>query len=445
MRLFVMANRSIMYSGLLFRANQRLALAALAFLAFASPSAHAALSTLEVGCPWIDGIDAEKKNTGYPDTHAAYNIVSIPVNPGPSTHYVIRASLPKARSISFQTYDGFRPGNLIDSLPDALITPVGGPPPATNPAVLPDSAGYTATYEVEVRYDNPPANPADRASNVVYAGKDSKKGALTKQLVYRVYLPNPGSDKRGDVGLPSVTYVGPRGEIDLRDTPEAGRCEQIRNGNANITTFPVVGYGVAQPKFKPVSGAKQYVYYPNGDIIYMRTQFAARYDDLAIIRAKMPVTPVLPPVVVPDPDVRYWSLCQNELRTSAVVECLADREMTVQPDGTINVVISKPEKRPANALPELGYDWLPHGSQDDAVAGFRQMLAKPSFAGNYAKALAAPNTSVDTTLGEWAPQITYCDRGTFEAHAGEGGAAVFAACRKAYKVWSDVSGLLPLP
>lgn len=403
--------------------------------------AHAAASTLEVGCPWVDGSDVKTKNTGFPDANATYGIIWIPVNPGPSVKYVVHGRFPKVRYFGFQSYDGFRPGNLIDSLADARIRAIGGPVPAANPAVLPANGNYTYEYEIEIRYEAPPANPANRAPNVLYAGLDSERGALVKQVVYRTYLPNPGANRMGDEPRPTVTYVGPKGRIDLRDTPEKGRCDQLKQGTNNLSTFPVLGIANAQPKWKPVSGAGQYVYYPNGDINYLKALIAARNDDLVLIRAKKPTTAGLPGQGPLNPNLRYWSLCQNELNTSAVVACLADREMTVQPDGFINVVISKDELRPSNARPDIGYDWLPHGTQDEAVAGFRQLLANPAFAGNYAKSVAQPNAPVETTLGVWAPTITYCDRLTFDAHAGEGGAAVFAACKAAYRPWYQ-SGVL---
>ncbi|HKY91390.1 MAG TPA: hypothetical protein VJM11_10140 [Nevskiaceae bacterium] len=421
---------------------RRIAAAALLLAALACTGAHAAPSSLEVGCPWVDGSDVETKNTGFPDANATYGIIWIPVNPGPSVEYVIRGKYPKVRYFGFQSYDGFRPGNLIDSLPDARIRSNEGAAPAANPAVLPDNGGYTYTYEVRIKYAKPPANPADREPNVLYAGLDSERGALVKQVVYRTYLANPGSNRLGDEPRPSVTYVGPKGEIDLRQTPETARCEQLKEGTNSLTTFPVLGMANAQPKWKPVSGAGQYVYYPNGDINYLKALIAARNADLVLIRSKKPTTAGLPGQGPANPNTRYWSLCQNELNTSKVVKCLADREMTVQGDGTINVVISTPAKKPSNARPESGFDWLPHGDADEAVAGFRQLLANPAFAGNYAKSVAQPNAPVGDTLGEWAPLITYCDRATFDSMANQGGDAVFKACKQAYRTWWQ--GLLSL-
>jgi hypothetical protein len=239
----------------------------------------------------------------------------------------------------------------------------------------------------------------------------------------------------GDEPRPSVTYVGPRGEIDLRQTPEKARCEQLKSGTNSLTTFPVLGVSNANPKWKPVGGAKQYVYYPNGDINYMKVLFAARNADLVLIRSKKPVTAGLPSNTPPNPDLRYWSLCQNELYSSKVVKCIVDREMAVQNDGYVNIVISKDDKRPSTAQHEMGYDWLPHGDADEAAAGFRQLLVRPNFAGDYAKSVAQPNAPVESVLGEWAPLITYCDRGTFDSVSPQGGAAVFAACKAAYKPW----------
>ncbi len=185
------------------------------------------LSTVEVGCDWIQGADSESKNIGYPDTHAGYFFVSLPVDPGPGVSYTISGSFPQLRYFGFQLYDGFRPGNLIDSLPDARMIPTRGLLPALNPAVLPVRGNYIRRYLATVKFQDPPSDAALREPNTVYAGVGSNRGALTKQLVYRTYLPNPGIDKTGGAALPTVVYHGPKGDIDLRQTPDTQACNAI--------------------------------------------------------------------------------------------------------------------------------------------------------------------------------------------------------------------------
>lgn len=387
-------------------------------------------STLTVGCTWIRGADAETKNIGYPDTSAGYFIVSLPVRPGPGVTYTISGSFPQVRYFGFQTYDGFRPDNLIDSLPDARIAPTRGHPPADNPAVLPVGGNYHRNYEATIRPVFPPNDAALREPNAVYSGDRSRRGALTKQLVYRTYLPNPGQDKLGGAALPVVVYHGPLGDIDLRDTPDQVACSSIERRNASINRFPVLGGSKARPVFRPVPARGTLAFYPNADITYMLAQPGRRRGDMVLIRAKAPTTPHLPTeTLVRNPQTRYWSLCQNELNSSSVVACLADRDMTLQADGYLYAVISTPEKRHPMARTQFGYNWLPFGDGENGLVGFRQLLADPTFVGDYAKATAERNRPIGETLGEWAPEITYCDLNTFGALASTGGATVFAACK----------------
>lgn len=390
------------------------------------------LSSLEVGCDWIQGADSESKNIGYPDTHAGYFFVSLPVNPGPDVSYTVSGSFPQLRYFGFQLYDGFRPGNLVDSLPDARVVPTRGLPPALNPAVLPVRGNYIRRYVTTIKFQTPPGDPALREPNTIYAGQSSNRGALAKQLVYRTYLPNPGIDKMGGVALPTVVYHGPKGDIDLRDTPDQRACNTIKRRTEDTNAFPVLGSGSTRPKFKPVSQSGTLVFYPNGDINYLRAQILKDHADMVLIRAKAPLAPNLPTQRrIASPQARYWSICQNELNSSAVVACIADRNMTLQADGYLYAVISTPEKRPPMADAAFGYNWLPFGQASNGIVGFRQMLADPDFEGNYGQAVARPNRPISETLGEWAPEITYCDRDTFDALADVSGATVFAGCRHA--------------
>ena len=393
------------------------------------------LATVKVGCTWVQGSDAETRNIGFPDTQAAYYIVSLPVSPGPDVTYEVSGTYPQLRYFGFQTYDGYRLGNLIDSLPDARIATVSGQPALLdNPAQIPVGGQYTRRYKLTIKFQDPPANAASREPNTIYAREGTKKGALVKQLIYRTYLPNPGFDKKGGALLPKVVYRGPLGEIDLRNTPDTRACANLKRQTEGQTVFPVAGSGTGRPVFKPVSQTGSLILYPNADINYLRAQPRKSSGDMLLIRAKAPTTPSLPteaPVL--NPETRYWSLCQNELNSSAVVACLADRDMTLQADGYLYAVISTPEKRHPKASPSFGYDWLPYGDAESAIVGFRQMLARPDFVGNYGKAVAEPNRPVTETLGLWAPQITYCDLETFGAsvNAGKTGLQTFLACKAA--------------
>lgn len=421
----------------------------LALLAATSLSAEAQLGpggnplqTVRFGCDWTNTTDTTTNNTGFLDSTATYTVTTLPINPGNGSRILIRGSFPRTRYFSFQIYDGFRPGNFVDSVPDSIITPTGGAAPSANPAVLPNSNGYTATYEVQVIYQDPPANDADRLPNTLYAGISAPLGVFNKTLLYRTYLPNTDSNGLGGVGLPVLTYDGPEGQIPLANTPDTRGCTAARNLNNLLIAFPVPGIGQNQARvaFRPISGRGAGVFYPNGDSNYLRAQTGKVYAPLIVARARLPVTPVQPPLMVADPDVRYYSLCQNDLNTSRNVGCLTDRDLRLQADGTFTAVISTPANRPNLARPEFGYNWLPFGDQLNGLTVLRQILAKPGFEGDFATAVANQGLPLSETLGSYAPDITYCDRATFTAFAPSGGAALMAACRSNFNVLGGLLG-----
>jgi hypothetical protein len=389
------------------------------------------LLAVTVGCPWVGGIDDEGQNTGFPDKAATYYTVTIPTRAAPGTEYRIEGRFLQARYFSLQSYDGFRAGNLIDSLPDALLHPDQGGEPAASPAVLPESGGYTYTYTARIKYQDKPA-AADREPNTLYVGADTNTGAFLKNIVFRSYLMNPGVAEPALDDLPRVIYAGPNGEIDLQDTPDQTSCMLNGLGWKTLKVFPAGGLSDANLDFKPVTERDTTGFYHNADAYYLRAGPGRSYSDMVVVRLKSPRVPALPPLVVEDPDVRYWSLCQYMNFTTAVVDCVADRNATLDADGYANIVISPEAKRPPLARPEHGYDWLPWGDTTTAMVGLRQLLVRPDFAGSYGRFVADPDRPIEDVLGEWAPDITYCDSATFAATAPQGGAALMAACKSAY-------------
>lgn len=387
------------------------------------------------GCDWLVGNDAETNNTGYLDTQATYRTANIPVTPPAGAYIRVKGKYPKARYFGFQTYDGFRPGNIIDRLPDAWIQPDSGAATDPNPAVLPDSNGYTDSFTLKIVYANVPTPPAVRAPNTIYAGIGSRNGAISKQFGFRLYFPNTPGDKLGGVELARLTYVGQDGsEIDLNNgSPDQRSCNLAQAVERFNVIFPTVTTAKNQQRiaFKIIDNANTQQFYPNPDSNYLQAEPGSQFGDLVVVRQRNQVTPLLPPLVGDAPETRYWSLCAYSVLTSSITGCIADTQMKIQNDGYYVTVISTAAKRPPLARPENGYNWLPYGAQPNGLILLRQILASPTFAGNYERALAQPSLPLSTTLGSYAPEITYCSRGVFNAFAASGGAVLFNECRNA--------------
>lgn len=385
-----------------------------------------------VGCPFVASTTAER-NTGYLDENATYAIAQIPLNPPAADYIRIRGTFPSVRYWSIQSYEGATAGNFIDALADARISNTSGAVINTNVAELPTGGKPGDPYTLTVRYQAPPAAPLMRAPNTLYAGvptTTSGPNRVAKQLIYRIYMPNPGTGPLGNQPLPRLTYVSStNGEIPFENTPDTKKCERIRNLSTTTTTVNPGIFPNRNIRFTPVSRTADRVLYPNGDSDYLRAAAALRFGDMVVVRAKRQRAPLLPPLVEPAVDSRYLSLCQYELGSSAVVSCFTDRGLVVQGDDYAVYVMSTLAKRPPGAVASNGYNWLPWGSTANELLVLRQILPKPNFAGDYRRAAAQPEAPLTSTLGLYAPQISYCDTATFTAFAASGGAALLSACQ----------------
>jgi len=390
---------------------------------------------LAVGCPWVpEAININTNNFGYPDAAANYSAAVLPTSPEPGSIVVIKGQYPQARYFSFQIADGFQLGNLTDQIPDEALISDLGYGPNTDPAELPaaNHYGYDDHYQITIRFEDAPVPPATRAPNTLYAGVPNADDPYNKQLVMRLYLPNPDKDIFGDVPLPDLILQTPARSIDFDQTTDALQCAGMTMLWNSIQGLVILAVGLPNPVFKPVtSGANSAGLYPNGDSTYLRAVTSSKYGQLVVVRTKAASYPPLPPATSSNVDVRYWSLCENELNSTHGVGCVADRDMVLQADGTGTTVISADENRPTTATAGNGYNWITWGGQTNAFVVLRQILASPDFPGNYQLAVDSPNTPLPTTLGEWAPDITYCDIATFDANSTAGGAAVMSACKAA--------------
>lgn len=403
---------------------RRLPLLACALLALPF---SATATTLKIGCPWIpDAIDNGTQNSGYPDKAATYSIAALPTNPPTGATLVLKGTLPQLRYFSFQIADRDRNTPPYDQISDAVLVADEGTQPSANPADLPFAGNYTLHYTVTVRFTD---IPAQRERNTLYAGTP-QSGDPVKQLVMRSYLPNPGTDTFGNTPLPTLTLVTSTGTTSLDAASNTLTCRLYRSLWTHVPSVTNLVPAPTTPKFYVSSGGGL-VLYPNADGTYIGAPIRQTVNDLIVVRSKAPSMPPVPPQRVLSPQVRYWSACENELQTTASVACIADRDMTVASDGYFTLVVSPDNLKPPSATSAKGYNWLPWGGTRDGLLVLRQFLPAPGFAGDYGRALAAPKLPLSQTIGEWAPDISYCDLATFEATAPQGGAAVLKACHAA--------------
>ncbi len=386
-----------------------------------------------VGCPFRV-YTAAQKNTGFLDDTATYGVAQIPLSLPAGASIRIEGRFPQVRYFSMGSYDGAQGGNFIDAMADARITSINGGVLSPNVAELPTGGAPGDGYRLTLRYQNPPSNPAQRLPNVLYVGPPETTPLPTRvarQIGYRIYLPNPGANFLGNQPVPRLIYSDRNGEINFDNTPDAKKCARIEAASELSQTVNLGILPNRNVKFEPISRTADKIAYPNGDSNYLRAAVSLMYGKIIVVRAKRMTTPLLPPLVGATAETRYLSLCQYESVKSSVVSCFTDRGLIVQPDDYAVYAMSPTQNRPSKAVPQFGINWSPWGDTAAQLLVLRQILAAPGFAGDYARAVARPTTALTTTLGAYAPQISYCDAATFNAYAPSGGAALMAACQQA--------------
>ncbi len=409
-----------------------LMLAATSVAAHAQSGSPLSPGRLTVGCPFVTNT-SEERNTGFLDDNASYGIAQIPLSVPDGASIRIEGLYSQVRYFSLQSYDGARGGNYIDAIADARIAANGGGALNANPALLP-TASYGTGYTVQLRFTDPPADPAQRAPNTLYVGAPDPRVSPTrvaKQIIYRIYLPNPGTSDFGNTAIPRLFYTGPTGEIAFENTPDRRRCDRIERASQStraVNPAVIPGRNII---FEPITRTQDQVLYPNGDSNYLRAASSLNHGDVVVIRTLPFRAPPLPPLLRADgePDVHYLSLCHYGLGTSAVASCFADRDTVVQPDGYEVHVISTLAARPTAATRARLVNWQMWGETRSELIVLRQLLARPGFGGDYLRAVNNPELPLALTLGGFAPEITYCRSAVFDANANAGSSALINACR----------------
>ena len=384
-------------------------------------------------CSWPFVLEADTLNVAYPDQNATYWVTHLVGLPG--TRIRIDGVYPDARYFSFHAYDELQ--RPVGSLADREIAPAAG---STNPFVTP-GAQAGGSYTAFVAFTPPPADPAP---NTLYAGA-TNEGAPNPAgtIIYRVYVPADAGDLAGGVPLPSLTLETADGAVAL----PLGSCEPLPPSSGGQlqtvireSSFPnavprVVPWPPAQdpPEFVkfyslatnlidrlPSNPATDAIprdtsggFLSNRHINYLFALTSRSLGDVFVMRARAPIAPDTRGGAEPtDPaDVRYWSVCENDFLTQRFVACLADFQVTVDPDGFFTIAVSDPDDRPATAK-----NWIPWGGPYyEGSVIYRHMLPSSGFAGAIQK--VAYGQDPRTVMGDYFPQAAYCSAAEFDAGA----------------------------
>jgi hypothetical protein len=396
-------------------------------------------SAQQVGCAWPARINEDTLNFWFPDTFADYWAAHFPFVEG--ARLVIEGHYPFARYFSFHAYDELQ--RPVDGLADFEIRPEAGSANPFRAGRAPrslDDRRYTAFVEF-----TPP--PERREPNTIYAGamRDGNRnpGGF---VVYRIYIPDDPDDDLAGVPLPDMTLETAQGNVEI----PLGRCDQQvppGAGGAVNDAFKQNGWlidtggdsmhpAATDPlTFKRFYGTDQFPrdfqegnadddraeaqfeggFLSNLHVAYLYAYVARGFDDVIVLRIKAPTfpdtrsgqRPMLPR------QVRYWSVCQNNGLSQRVVDCTADFQAPVGPDGHATVVISDPDDRPANATRRDGVAWIPWGAYPEGLVIYRHMLPARSF--QQAIQHIPQGEAASEHTGAYYPRGTYCSTEDFES------------------------------
>lgn len=411
------------------------------------------------GCSWVKVFDPTVVNLALPDTSANYWITVVP-NPGPLGRIRLHGQVPHARHFSLNSYDALT--SPYDALADYQVAPTPpGLTPFLGPAQVDPSIAPGAEYFVDLSFD---ALPEVRDANTIYSGRLANiagidlPNPLAAVLIYRTYLPE--GDDTGGAGLPEIvleTSNGAQVSVGGGDVCSDLLHRVLTQGGLGLLSSLLVDAG-----FPPLP-----IPLPLGLGAESPPQFGISYGTTALLTSRLPLLDFLTEeggfagffstknnryastmishgfgrmVIVRGraprhvggfgtPQLRYWSVCQNEFLTQRVVACVPDEQAVLDAEGYYNVVISDPGARPAAADPAHGYNWLPWGFYYDGMIIVRNLLPAPDFAEAFHN--VPQGTDPVSVSGDYFPQGSYCTQAVFDdaVDAGATPRQVFEVCR----------------
>lgn len=391
---------------------------------------------LPVGCAWIQKFAADATNVAYPDSAAVYWVSTVHIPAG--GHVNITGRYPHARYVSVATYTPT--GQSVDGLSDTAIRPDEG---STNP-FLPGADRRSADRDFSIRLIDGREPASGGAPNTLYTSsadgtRSSPPG--TAIVLWRVYLPDAGTDQAGGVGLPRVMTVDAHGSgttlpncagtAPSRFDPTisaAGRAA------AAYSAQPAGTFGTNPPTWRKFTGTAQALstilannpatraiypaveditgrqggggFFDNPDNKYVYTTSDAQFGKVLVLRGRAPTAPRTTggEPTMGSGQVRYWSMCTEDTPTTAYLGCAYDEQVPVDDQGYYTVAISSADARPRTATAACGVTWLPAGGRQQTMILLRNMLPADDFAGAVQRAEPGAERA---TMGRYLPTGRY--------------------------------------
>lgn len=404
----------------------------------------------------------KKSGQYFGDAEALYGMMFIPAD-APGGHFRYRAEFPRARWLSYQSYDQLLgTQGVVSSL---NIKPDRG---SVNP-FLPGQRykpGHVS-YTVDVRNIPPSRREIPAPPNVIYGGyrmdPSSPAGMIHTpgQLILYSHYVTPDREQTGDVGLPRMFWVvdDPKSNQFHSQAavcaamqasavpwgPLAALNEQLdryvwkpieepllKHLDYPVFTDPVPRNPPYVGLFRPSSNGYAWPLY-NQLTPYIYTTPSTLYGRFIVIRFKAPTHPRVEKGIpaTGEEQTQYWSWCagQFESLVNIATGCLTDHEAHVDRDGYVTLVVSPSEQRPVvNGKPYANWLEWPGGGALITMSTIepnpKTFPQSPFFMGpNDADGLGpladilpgvVYEDKIKAHMGEYFPQISYCNTEQFQ-------------------------------
>jgi hypothetical protein len=272
-------------------------------------------------------------------------------------------------------------------------------PPAGNVNPFTPGSKRSATkrsYSIWVRFRAPVGNqPHDTLS----AGT-SGFGALT----YRVDAPDKGRDAQGGVPLPAIDKV-----IVLK---EGAKPRVIHVPMCAAPTL-VRAAAAARTFASTVQGWPPLTWHSttmrsSQDSSALATRLT-RGRGVVVVRFKAPAfaNTYKGASITGHEQVRYWSVCEYELRSGHLVGCVADYQANLDKQGYATIVLGDAAATSRAAREARAANWLAFGHDQQGVLIYWQLLPAPGFTQAVQNASGSTAT-MRARLGAYYPTITRC-------------------------------------
>ena len=400
----------------------------------------------------------------YPDPNSTYWFTMIEM-PDDSV-LTFRGTFTHSRYMQFSLYHADPKMGSFTATGEALVDHHIEPDPGSENPFVPGARRDAEKRDYTIRVVNagPPADPADREPNTMYAGAGQQW-----QMVYRVYVPDQGYLGDAGAGLPEYTAT-------LADGTELPADEVVKQFSRRPLQGVEAGMTVEQwralchapgndPELRPETTpardpALLERYFDNqwnlvavfktpqaraeipskvatgfgGDpgIVYLMGFVSRLFGPVLVIRGKMPFYPDnyygqdgSGLQVMTDWESRYMSLIMTQAPPSGMgTDGISDFQIPLDRERNYTIVVCRAEDRPANATGENGVAWLDWGTAGEGIDDelnrsdfgmlvFRFMYNNPGWAHDPGR-IVEHGTEAEI-MGPYFPQLTYTDKATFEA------------------------------